>query len=383
MKYKELFIIVMALFQAVSLHAQTTKDITITNKEPFSDQLAFNADDKDMQLTVKLLFDEKDNTLTLTLTSPKSLFVFWADLRFKDVFSCQRWLEPKKLPYVISSNTADQFHLAKSYYRTFPCCRHKYVFTKWIEFEGLKPVINDLKLVNDSIVQTFTLEDKSAKFFTIRLRHVLVMDEVDHKGTGRSYEITYGKDFNQKYRITIQHDPCSGLEDDVAEAEGSLDAVRNSFAWFQKRYANGKVTDEISMNDFQELKQTLIEHFPKKTITSPCPAVQQARDQYNAVVDSIPLVNVKLDTVVSAKESRDHTLITKNILSSARLLDNAVARWLVSKDEIERADLLEECRSIISDTYTLIKENRPQTAEEQQAMEIFRKAEHYFKKVCR
>ena len=383
MKYKELFIIVMAIFQAFILNAQTTKDITLSSKEPFSDQLAFNADEKDMQLTVKLLFDEDDNTLTLTLTSPKSLFVFWADLRFKDVFSCQRRLEPQKLPYVISSNTADQFQLTRSYYKTLPSCRHKYVFTKWIEFEGLKPVTSDLKLVNDSIVQTFTLEDKSAKYYTIRLRHVLVMDEVDHKGASRSYEIVNGKDFNQKYRITIKHDPCLGLEDDVTEAEGSLDAVRNSFTWFQKRYANGKVADEIGMNDFQELKQTLIQLFPKKTTISPCPAVQQSRDQYNAIVDSIPLVNVKLDTVVPANESMDHTLITKNILSSARLLDNAVARWLASKDEMERADLVEECRGIINDTNTLIKANRPQTAEEQQAIELFRKAEQYFKKVCR
>lgn len=383
MRYKKLFIIAMVLFQASSLMAQTTKDISVADKKTYSDQLAFKDNDKDMQLTVKLLFDEDSNTLTVTLTSPKRLFVFWADSRYKDVFSCSRWLLTKELPYVVSSNTADEFRITRAYRKSLPCCYRQYVFAKWIEVEGLQPVTNDIKLVNDSIVQTFTLQDKSAKTVTVRLRHVLTMDEADHKGSGRQYDITYGKDFNLKYRIALQRDPCIGLEDDIAAAEGSLEAIRTGLAWFQKKYASGKVTDLISLNDYREIKQALTEQFPKKTITSPCPTVQQARDQYNAIVDSIQLVNVTLDTIASNNGPKDHTLIAKNVLSSARMLDSAVTRWLVSKDETERADLIAECRSIINDTSALINENRPQTAEEQQAVDLFRKAEQYFRKVCK
>ena len=383
MRYKKLFIVAMVLLWASSLQAQTKKEIAVSDKVPFTDQMAFNEGDKDLQLTLKLLFDEDDNTLTVTLKSSKSLFVFWSDLRCKEVFTCQRRLKTEKLPYVVSSNTADHFRLAKSYYKSLPRCRRKYVFTKWFEVEGLKPVAHDLKLVNDSIVQVFTIQDEKAKTVALRLRHVLALDEVDHKGSSRWYDISCGKDFDQKYCVTLKRNPCIGLDDDIASAEGSLNAIRKSLDWFQKKYANGKVTDEISMNDFRELKQTLVEQFPKSTVASPCPAVQSARDKYNAVVDSIQLVNVTLDTIASNGGSVDHSLIAKDVLSCARMLDNTVARWLVSKDETERADLVELCRNIIKNATLLISENRPQTADEQNAVNLFRKAEQYFRKVCK
>ena len=383
MRYKKLFIVAMVLLWASSLQAQTKKEIAVSDKVPFTDQMAFNEGDKDLQLTLKLLFDEDDNTLTVTLKSSKSLFVFWSDLRCKEVFTCQRRLKTEKLPYVVSSNTADHFRLAKSYYKSLPRCRRKYVFTKWFEVEGLIPVAHDLKLVNDSIVQVFTIQDEKAKTVALRLRHVLALDEVDHKGSSRWYDISCGKDFDQKYCVTLKRNPCIGLDDDIASAEGSLNAIRKSLDWFQKKYANGKVTDEISMNDFRELKQTLVEQFPKTTVVSPCPTVQQAREKYNAIVDSLQLVNVTLDTLPNDYRSVDHANIAKNVLSYSRMLDNAVARWLVSKDEAERADLIDQCRSIIKDTRLFINENPPLTPEEKHAVYLFRKAEQYFKKVCK
>ena len=60
------------------LQAQTTKSISVAHKTPYSDELSFQEGAKDMGLTMKILFDEDSNTLTVTLTSPKSLFVFCA-----------------------------------------------------------------------------------------------------------------------------------------------------------------------------------------------------------------------------------------------------------------------------------------------------------------
>ena len=385
MKDKILFIIAIVLLWAGSLQAQTKKEVTVSDKVPYVDQLAIKEDDNDMQLTLKILFDEDDNTLTVTLTSPKNLFVFWDDLRLKQVFSSCRWLQTEKLPYEVSCNTSDKFQLSKSYYKTLPCCRRKYNFAKWIEVEGAQPVAHELKLVNDSIVQVYTLQDKQAKAVTLLLRHVLAMDETDHKGSGHWYNITYGKDFNQKYHVNLQRNPCLGLDDDVASAEGSLEAVRYSLDWFGKKYASGKVADKESLNDFEALKQTLVEQFPKSTVVSPCPTVQQARDQYNVVVDSLQLINVTLDTVATGGNgtAADHAIIANNVLSYARMLDNAVARWLVSKDETERDDLIDQCRSIIKDTHLLLSENPPLTSEEKHAVFVFRKAEQYYKKVCK
>ena len=370
----------MVLLQVGNLQAQTTKDVTLAHKKPFADKLVIKEGYKDQQMTVKLLYDEDSNTLSVTLTSPKTLFVFWADTRYRDLFSCSRWLMTEKFPYVVSSNTADRFRIAKNYRKELSS---KYHFHKWFEVEGLQPVAHDLKLVNDSIVQLFTLTDQQSRTVTLLLRHVLTMDEVGHQGASRQYDIACGRDFNMKFRITLQRNPCLGYDDDVAAAKGALEAIRESHSWFKKKYASGKVADEIGLNDFQELKQTLTKQFPKSTSVSPCPEVRQAREQYNALVDSLQLVKVALDTTASTDEPKDHSLLVKNILSNARMLDNTVARWLASKDEAERADLLNQCRSIISDTSTLINENHPQTADEHHAAVLFRKAEQYFRKVCK
>ena len=64
-----------------SLQAQTTKSIVVSHEVPSSDQLSFADEDKDTDLTVKFLFNEDSNTLTVVLTSPKTLLVFWADTR--------------------------------------------------------------------------------------------------------------------------------------------------------------------------------------------------------------------------------------------------------------------------------------------------------------
>lgn len=369
---------------ASTLQAQTTKKIAVSHKEPTVDQLSFGDGKEDMEVTVKFLFDEDSNTLTVTLTSPKSLFVFWADNRYKDVFSCNRWLRSDNFPYVVSSNTADSFRAGKKFRKSLKCPRRKHLFLRWIEVEGLKPAEKKLELLNDSIMQTFVIQDNTASGVTVRLRDIMIMEEVKCKGQGCQYEIVHGKDFNIKYRIALLRNPCLGLEDDLSAAESSLDAVRKCHVWFKGKYLSGKVNDETSFNDFNEIKQAFTEQFTKVKTSSPCPQIQQVREQYNLVVDSIQLINVTLDTVpFSAAESKGHALNAQNILSNARMLDRAVARWLASNDDIERADLKEQCRSIVEDTFVMIGSRRGFTAEEQHAVEIFRKAEQYYRKVCK
>ena len=189
---KTLKLILIIAFCSISstIQAQTTKNIALSNKGPIVDELSFKEDAKDMGLTIKFLFDEDSNTLTVTLTSPKSLFVFWNDTRYKDVFSCHRWLLPEKLSYVVSSNTADSFRASKKFRKSLKRPRKKHLFKKWFEADGLQPVEKELKLVNDSIVQTFSIADRRSTNFTFRLREILTMDEVQSKGTSRQYEFT-------------------------------------------------------------------------------------------------------------------------------------------------------------------------------------------------
>ena len=115
---------------------------------------------------------------------------------------------------------------------------------------------------------------------------------------------------------------------------------------------------------------------------------QGARYHYNQLVDSIQNTTVTLqatasDALEAIGGTDGHNINAKNILANARMLDNTISRWLISRDEAERSDLDEQCRNIIKDTTVMIGNNLGQTPEEQNAIMLFRKAVNYYKKTCK
>jgi hypothetical protein len=161
----------------------------------------------------------------------------------------------------------------------------------------------------------------------------------------------------------------------------------SSYKNLKKKYGKGKVGSEDALKQFQDIKSVLTAQFTKDTIDSPCPDIQKVRDQYNLVVDSINSLNVKIETISEAADgimgAKGRALNTKIILSNARQIDQNVARWLRSRDEVEREDIKSQSLGIIKDTKLLINASSVQTAEERNAINIFRQAERYFNKSCK
>ena len=387
-KNKLLIIIAMCL-QIVVLQAQTVKNITVSQEKSYTDHLTMKSDSKDMDLMVKFVFNEDLNTLTISIISYRTLFVFWENTRYKDAIRC-RWIHTDQLPYVVNSNPSDRFRLSVDFRNTLPSPRRQHFFKKWIEVEGLQPVDMEPKMVNVFIEQTFNIQGKRNSV-TVSLRDIMFMEKVWIKGNFKYYEIVYGKDLNTKYQVTIQRNPCYGLDEEVSAAKKSLEAVKNSYSSFKEKYASGVVNEEAAMANFKELKKTLVNQFPKNSEDgegSPCPDIQQARDEYNQFVDSIQNFKVTLEVIVPEEAAVDGSvegreLNAKLILSNARMLDNTIARWLVSRDKTEREDLIEQCRDIINDTSLMIGNSNGQTPEERNAISLFRKAEKYYNKVCK
>ncbi len=410
---KKLFTIMVACLWAVMLQAQTTKSVTVSWDKSFTDHLTLKNDTKDMDLMVRLLFNQDKNTLTVSLISYRSLFVFRDDVRYKSVIKWRR-LHPEKLPYVVKETPTERFRLSKEYTKTLPKPRKKYIFKKWIEVEGLQPVDQELKMVNDYIEQTFNIPNYNNNV-VVRLRDIMLMELVKEKGLSKNYEIVYGKDLNLEYQINIQRDPCFGVDEEKGVALKSLAAIQKGYAAFKKRYAKGTVSTKEALDNFKEWKETLQAQFPLNNDSSACSDIMQIRRQYNQIVDSIKQVKVKLKEIstpaasnaggaggaggegdaagaagnnavesmgsLGGKEGR--TINAKSILANTRLLDSTISRWLVSKDETERNDLATRCRNIIKDTSLMISGSRGQTPEERNAINLFHKAEQYFYRVCR
>ena len=365
---------------------QTVKAITVAQDEPYTDHIMLTNDVKDKDLMVKFVFNEDKNTLTVSLISYRRLFVFWDDTRYKGVFSGSGKLHVDKLPFIITSNPADRFRLSKSYRKSLPKPYKKHIFKKWIEYEGLQPVDKERNMVNDFIEQSFDIQNKRTNV-VVRLRDLLLMDETGKKGSSSRYELSNGKDLNIGYQITIQRNPCFGQDEELAAASKSLTAITTSYKNFKKKYSKGKVTSDESLKLFKEMKSVLTGQFTKNTDISACQDIQKLRNQYNMMVDSINNMNVKIETPTEATTNimgaKGRAMNTKVVLSNARQIDQIVARWLRSRDEVEREDLKKQCQGIIKDTNVIINTGSTQTAEERNAINIFRQAEKYFNKSCK
>ena len=363
--------------------AQAVKDVAVSQEKSYTDHLALKNDSKDLDLMIKFVFNENKNTLTVSLISYRMLFVFWDSVRYKNVIK-NRWIKPQQLSYVVNFNFGDQFRLTKPFRNSLSQPYKKHVCKKWIEVDGLQPAEMELNMVNDYIEQTFDIQGKRNNV-VVRLRELMLMDEVRQKGASKCYEIGYGKDLNLEYHVTIQRNPCFGLEEEIAAAVKSQEAVQKSYRSLKGKYGKGKVATQEALNNFKELKATLVAQFPKNTDKSQCPDIQQAHDQYNLYVDSIQNMRASVaeNPMATIGGSEGRALNAKSIITNARLLDSTVSRWLVSRDEMERADFEKQCRNIIKDTSVMIGSSSGQTPEERNAVTLFRNAEKYFKQTCK
>ena len=371
-----LFTIHYSLF---TTSAQTVRNITVSAKESYTDHISMEQDANDKDMMVKFVFDEAANQLTVSLISYRNLFVFREDVRYKPAIK-GRTIRPDMLPYVVTYDPSETYKLSKLFKSTVPSPRKKYVFSRWIQYENLQPAPQEYAMVNDFITQTFDIVNKKSNV-TVTLRDVMLLDDVSKKPNKKRYEIPYGRDLFLKYQITIQRDPCFGLDEDIGAAKNALQAVSKAHASFKDKFSSGQVANQTSLSVFDEMKKLLLDQYPRKSIQSPCPDIQDNWDAYNNHVDSISAMKV---TVVGegGGGSGGEGVSAKTLLSRARQIDANVSRWLMSDDPIERRDIVNQCESIIESVNATIKEQGVRTAEQQKAVNVFRQAASYFKSKC-
>lgn len=375
----------MCGFVATALQAKTIKDITIADGEVFTDHIALAKDATDKDIMVKFIFNEQENTLSVSVISFRTLFVFWENTPYRNTINCHRQIQLDRLPYIITANPQDRFRLSKGFWRTIPQPRKEYVFHRWIEYEGLQPQQAELKMVNDSILQKFDIQNRRTEV-TVRLRDILLMDVVRQRNNATNYDIVFGRDLDTEYRVTLHRNPCFGLDEEITAARNTLTAITKSYNTFHTRYAKGTVTSADGLRIFRELQATLVAQFPHNDERSDCADIQQLRDSYNLIADSIAALQVAIEQepvpVANEPDVKERARNAKVIMANARQIDNLVARWLGSTDISEREDIVSQCHSILRDTKEMLQ-GGALTKEEREAVTFFQQAEKYFNRTCR
>lgn len=381
-RYKILLLLSCCL-STVMLHGKVVKAITVSDSIPYTDHIALAKDATDKDIMVKFQFDEGKNTLTVSVISYRTLFVFWDDTHYKNAIH-GRWIHTDQLPYIATSDAGQRFRLSKELYKSLPNPKKQYIFKKWISYEGIQPQEQEIKMVNSYIEQVFDIQNKRNNV-TVNLNDIMLLDLIKQKGNKSTYQVSTGNNLDTEYQVTIQRNPCFGLDKEMDAAQKALDAVKKSYGNMKKKYGKGVVSSEEGKKAFDELKATLTAQFQHNNDSSACPIIQNSIEQYNLLADSLANMKVGIEVAATATEKvmggKVNEANEKIVLTNARQLDSKVARWLISRDANERTDLIMECQDIIKDTKLIINTLSP--SQSSTTIKIFRQAEQYFNKTCR
>ncbi len=364
---------------SLEISAQTVKNITVSQEQPYTDHISLEGDVTDKDIMVKFVFDEAANQLTVSLISHRMIFVFREDVRFKPLIKGRK-IRPDMLPYVVTYDPNDQYRISKLFKSTVPKPFKQYVFHRWVDYEGLQPAPQEYRMVNDYISQTFDIL-KKRNSVVVRLRDVMLMNDVSKHLDKRRFEIPFGRDLYKEYLVDIQRNPCFGMDEDIVSAKTALEGVRKSYNSLRRRFGNGVVDSQESLTAFENLKDQLAEQYPRKEIQSLCPEIQQMLETYNAYTDSISQIKCKYVPSNAGKIAGDG-LNARMLLTKARQIDAAVSRYLLSTDPIERRDIILQTENTIKTVHETINGQRVYTNDQRQALQVFREAERYFRNNC-
>lgn len=386
-------------FSAIT-RAQTVKEITVSQGNSYTDHISLKEDTKDMDLMAKFVFNEATNTLSVSLISYRDLFVFQTDTPCKQAIRGRK-IKPEKLPFVVNTAPGMKYLLTKEYWKAIPAPKSKHVFKKWIEYSGLHPIPTEYKMVNDYIQQDFTILNK-ADAVSLTLHDVMMMEqEASDKPKKAQYDVVWGKDLNITYHIYIERNPCFGMEEEIAAAGKLLESIKAGFKNLSAHFGSGIVSNRESLDNFKEMKQLLLGQYPTKTEKSACPEIQSNWDKYNLYRDSICNLKCRIRSAASihysggsktkgigskrssARQGTGEGMNAGFILTQARRIDSAVARWLVSKDRTERADLIKQCQEIIRMMKTTVAQKGINGANQRNALNIFNQAVAYYHNTCK
>lgn len=368
---KKLFILLIACLSVLPVLAQTEKNITLSAGTGYTDYLSLSADSKDLDVMLKFKFNETENSITVSLLSYRPLFVFHDDTPFRPAIK-RRKLRPQHLTYVVEESPYT-VKVPRKFRRRFISSKRKFVFSRWISYEGVQPIPATHNLVNDYIEYSFDIF-KNRNELTFGFHHLVVADKDNSRPDKPRLIFSYLADLNYTYHITLQRDPCLGAEEELKQASEALEGVRQSYLMFRDSYQGKELQSEDLYKQFLELKEILVNQYPRREVKAACHEVAACWQEYNTYADSLRLVNC----TVYQKPVQIVGVSASLLLEKARQIDSMVTRWINSSDPVEKKDLQALCRKIITEIRLLVEQNGIADDEQQRAWEIFRQADKYY-----
>ena len=385
---QKIYLIGLYLWAVMTVHAQQTKSIAVEEDMPYEETLTFPFDEKGVELKVGIAFDEHTNELQLKVTGSRPLFVFQEDAYRNRVFTgffSRKHLRPERLPYLVLVPPRANFYLTKKVIKRFAKPRGKHLFNRWVE--GVSASLTPLPpsgegqsgkyaLPSDTLIMRFAVvEGATEAAFTLRNLYVLAETGKPQKP---KYRFVWDQDLATTYAITLRRDPCLGLQTAVDSMKVRVEAIQQAYGRLLKTAPSGLAESSEEVGVFNQHKQYLLSQFLPVVDSTDCGDLQQLYSEYNHQRE---LIDQAVCVYVASNENGAKRLgmSPEVLLAAARRLDNLVALSEVTKDTVERRDLIMQGREILSAMNATIEEKGVRGEEQQAALAIFRRASDYFR----
>lgn len=349
--------------------------ITVSADSVYTEVISTKEGAKDMDVLVKISFDEPNNTLSVSLTSEHNLFGFKNNSLYKNVIRNKR-ISLQRLPYKVISEGEMTYRLSKDVRYNIPGCNDKHTFNAWVSSTGLHPQTEDYIMVTDTITQKFDITADTT--ITITLGDVMMMQRSVSKKN--RYDLIYYINLDKQYEIRIGRNPCFGKSEEISSTKSLLEEIQNNYKILASKYPNVESLNAETLAALEDVRVKLEAQYPKMDTNNDCPTIQSMLQEYNSYVDSIAkLADVKAEF---AHKRPRLSIPADQLLAVARMVDNNVASWLVSNDVVEKADLVKRNKKLIEDINKKLSRKMQMDREQTHALSVFKKAERYFNETC-
>lgn len=377
---------------AALAQAQETRNVRVSADKPYQDKILIAFDDKGLELDLTLAFDEAANKLVLTMSGNRDLMALSRDISYKDVFHHpflgKRQLHAEKLQYKVLVEPNSRYYLRKSVYKSYRKNRRHHLVNAWVE-----PDSTSLTFALPAVADSFRIPElcqrvlaerfdviPGASDVALRLRNIMVVDELKASHDKREYEIVLDHDLDLTFRITLVRNPCHGQEEVLEAVNVRLIEVREAYQKLHRICPSGKAGTAEEVEVFKQHQEFLLSKFQPIEATSSCADVNMARDNYNNYVDSITSLRCAVPVELTEEGSMLYGtgISPEALIQAARQLDKLVAQNLVAKNEMERRDIYFMGRDIINVTKQGVEEKGIYNEEQRRAYGIFDTASKYF-----
>lgn len=363
-----------------TVNAQMSSTVFVSGTEGCTSSISLSNDSRDMDVIVKFSFDEGTNTISMSLVSYRGLFVFRESARYSKIFRMGK-LDLSRLPYETGSSAGSVFHSTRGFRSSLRKPVASYVFNRWVDVEGMQPVAGEFPLFSDRLDQSFVVNG-SRVVVSLTLRDIALVDPARKEG---HYNFVYDRDLSKRFDIVILRDGCFGKEEEIKASEEAVGAIRAAYDSLKVRFPGGLASSKESLDIFGKMKALLGSRFVRKDAESACACISDNLARYNAYVDSIATMEVKLPEAAPVSKPKEASpgINPDSMLSRARKIDMAVSRWMASKDVAERKDIVKSCRGLIAAGKEEIRVKGVYTQAQKNARDAFYNAEAHFNRTCK